>query len=84
MSATIANWAITPPKLVLGVLRYGIFHTGSSAMSANPMSPYTHWTGRASSDHHRRIESPGARARAAVVMLSPALSSHRECRWAGT
>ncbi|SHT12083.1 Uncharacterised protein [Mycobacteroides abscessus subsp. abscessus] len=83
MSATIANWAITPPKLVLGVSRYGIFQTGSSASNANPTTPYTHCTGRASSDHHRRMESPGASARAALMPL-PALGSRRECRWDGT
>ena len=43
MIATIANWAMVPPKLIPGVSRNGGVYSGSNARAPKPSTPKIHF-----------------------------------------
>ena len=68
MMATIANWAIVPPKLMPGVFRNDGVYNGRSANAPNATTPKPHFWNRLRPAHHPRRRSPGA---SSVLVAEP-------------
>ena len=81
MMATIANWAIVPPKLIPGVSRKAGVNSGDSAMPANSTMPNTHFWALVSPSHQSIVLAQRVLGPVELVILAPSRGSRPICRW---